>query len=71
MALHEALGKVLGAFELCAGLRGSYDRDVTEARVGLEVIINAFHERVFGTNDNHVYGVVEYKLTYGIEVVGT
>ena len=43
----------------------------TEARVGLEVIINAFHERVFGTNDNHVYGVVEYKLTYGIEVVGT
>ena len=71
VALHETLGKVLRALQHGTGLRRSYDGHVLRAGVGLQVIVDAFHQRVFRTHHNHLYPLLGHKLLDGLEVVGT
>ncbi len=68
--LHESLGKVLGAFHLSSGLRRAYHWYVGGLGVRLHLVVDAFHQRVFGAYDHHVDVVVDGKSLYSLEVVG-
>ena len=70
MALHKALGKILGAFKHGASLRRSNHGDVLQKVVVLEIVVNALHQRIFWTDHNHVDLVVEDKLGNAVEIVG-
>ena len=70
MPLHEAFGKVLGAFQLCAGFRRPYHGYVLQQVVVGEIVVDAFHQGVFGAYDHHVDFVVNDELGNAIEVVG-
>ena len=68
MALHEALGKILAAFELCAGFARSHNHHISHLGVGFEIVVNASHQRVFVAHHHHVDAVVDNELFNGIEV---
>ena len=70
VALHEALGEVLRALEHGTGLRRTDDGDIRRPRVGLQVVVDALHQRVFRSDDHHLYAVVGDELLDGLEVVG-
>ena len=70
MPVHERLGKLFAAFELCAFFRGPYNRYMLQCGIVGEVIIYALFERVFGAYHNHVYMIFPDKGTYGVKVVG-
>ena len=70
VALHESLGKVLRAFEHGAGLRRTDDGHVLCPRVGLQVVVDTLHQRVFRSDDHHLDAPVGYELLDGLEVVG-
>ena len=67
---HEGFGKVLAALKLCTGFRGTDDRNGGGARVGLEGIVDAFHQWVFRTDYHHVDAVLYGKVFQTVEVVG-
>ena len=70
MAHHERLGEILTAFEDGACLRRTNDRNMAEGGRGLEIVVDAFHQRIFRTYDDHVNGVCLHKTGYGIEIIG-
>ena len=70
VALHETLGKVLGAFEYGTGLGGSDDGDVLQQVVVAEVVVDAFHQGVLGADYDHVDFVVQNELGDAVEVIG-
>ena len=69
VTLHELLGELLAAFEHGTGTGGSDDGYAGEAGVALEVVIDALDERVFRSDDDHVYAVVDDKAADGVEVI--
>ena len=70
VALHESLGKVLGAFEYGTGFRRAYDGDIRCALVLLQIVVDALHQRVFWADDHHIDAFLNNKLLDGFEVVG-
>ena len=70
MALHETLGKILRAFQHGTGFRGTDDGHVLQQVVMAEVVVDAFHQRVFRTDHHHVDFFVDDELCHSIEVVG-
>ena len=69
MALHETLGEVFRAFQHSTLLRRSYDRDVLCALIVKELVVDAFHQRVFRTYNHHVDAVVNNKVLQLVELV--
>ena len=69
VALHEALGKVFRAFQHGTGLRRTDDRNACRTLVGLELIINATHQGVFGSYDHHVDIVLQDEFLQIVEFV--
>ena len=70
VALHESLGKVLRTFQYGTGLGGTYYGNVLRSLVGLHVVVDAFHQRVFRSHDHHVDLLLHTELLDGLEVVG-
>ena len=70
MAQHEVLGKILAALQAGPRLGRTDDGDVARGFVGLEGIVNALHQRVFGTYDHHLHVVVEGELLQCREIRG-
>ena len=70
VTLHEAFGKVLRSFQLRAGPGRSDHRNITKQGMTFEIIIDAFHQRIFGANNHHVYLAVNDQLCYPVEIVG-
>ena len=69
MPLHEAFGEVLASLEHSSCLRRTDDWDVLQLGIVLEVVIDAFHQRVFRTNHHHLYPVPQHKHLDAIEVI--
>ena len=70
VALHEALGEVLGTFEYGTCLGGSDHGHVLRTLVGLEFVVDALYQRVFRTYHHHVDALFGDELLDGLEVVG-
>ena len=70
MAFHELLGKVLAALEHGAGLGGTYHGHAGSTLVGLEVVVDALDQRVFGAYHNHIHTVVGDKLLERLKIIG-
>ena len=70
VALHETLGKVLGAFEYGTSLRRTNHGNVFCARIMLQVVVDTLHQRIFRTDYHHVDTISAYKLLDGLEIVG-
>ena len=70
VALHESLGEILGTFQHGTGFRGTDDGDVLRAGVGLQVVVDALHQRIFGTNHHHVDLLFDAECLDGLKVVG-
>ena len=69
VAFHESFGKVFRTLQHSTGLRGANDGHSLGALVVFHVVVNAFHQRVFGSHDNHVDAVVGDELLDSLEVV--
>ena len=63
MTAHEALGKVLRAFELGCCLAGTDDADACEALVAFDVVVDAVDQGVFGAHDDHADLVLEAEVS--------
>ena len=70
MPLHETLGKVLAPFEHRSGLARADDRDVSQLRIVLEIVVDALNQRVFRTYHNHPYSVSQHEDFDAFEVIG-
>ena len=70
VALHESFGEVLAAFELSTGLRGTDDGNVTQLGIVAEEVVDALHQRVLRTHNDHVHLVGEYKVLDARKVIG-
>lgn len=68
--LHEAFGKVLGTFEHGTGLRGTDDGNGAQFVALLEIVVDAFYQRVFGAYHHHVHLVFNDELSNPVEIVG-
>ena len=64
VTLHECLGKILRALEYGTSLRRTDDRHYR-----IELIINALHQRVFWSYNNHSHVVVSHKLLDAFKVI--
>ena len=69
MSLHERLGEVFRAFEHGSRLRRTDDWDVASERVVGEVVVDALHEWVFWSDDDHVDMVCIDEFLQFLEVV--
>ena len=63
MTAHEALGKILRAFELGCCLAGTNDADAREAFVAFDVVVDAVDQGVFGAHDDHADLVLEAEVS--------
>ena len=68
MAQHESLGKIFRTFQLRAGLRGTDNGNAAQGLIALEIIVDAFHERVLRPYDHHIDIMVEGKAGHAVEV---
>ena len=69
MTLHETLGKVFAAFQHSASFAGTYHGNVLQTFILLEEIVNAFHQRIFRTNNNHIDAIGQHKLLNSHKVI--
>ena len=70
MALHESLGKVLGAFEYGTSFRRANDRDVFRTLVSLQIIVDAFYQWVFWPYDHHINLLFYAECLDSLKVIG-
>ena len=70
VAHHKCLGEVFRAFEHGTSLRRTNHGHVLRPRISLQVIVDALHQRVFGTYHHHVYPLVSHELLDGLKVIG-
>ena len=68
MALHKSLGKILAAFELGASLAWTDNHHVGHLAIGLEIVVDASHKRVFIAHNHHVDVVFDDEGFHGVEV---
>ena len=68
MARHESLGKVFAAFKLCAGLRWANHLHALQRLVGIEIVGDASHQRVFIAHHQYADAIVGGKLSHSVEV---
>ena len=70
VALHEGLGIVLAALKHRSLAAGPDDGDGGQMGVGLEIVVDALHQRVFGSYYHHVHLVLQHKVPDGVKIIG-
>ena len=68
--LHETFGEILAAFQYGTLFRRTDDRNVLGAAVVLQLVVDAFHQWVFGSYHHHVDALLNDKALDGLKVVG-
>ena len=68
VALHELLGEILAALELCAGALRAYHGHAPRCTIAVKVVRDARHERIFGPDDDQVYPLRLHEAPERLEI---